>query len=307
MVELESLTTGAWPLFLLLEAPVRKLLRVDITVPGGGETAELLEAWLAGRAAQGWEESVLDDGETVRFRVHMEDAPPARAFAEEVAADWPDLPREVSTLEEEDWGAAWMAFFTPIEVGGVYEILPPWMADHDTGGKKPILIEPKMAFCTGHHPTTALCLEAFAQAQTSGWLTPAMRFLDLGTGSGILGIGLCRLGLTGVGLDIDPQAVWCAADNLRLNGVEGSMSLAVGGVGSLAPDSRFEVVAANILAAPLMAMARLLVGHVAQGGMLVLSGILETQADDVAAAYQAAGLGQPVRRVSGEWASLSWR
>ncbi len=286
---------------------MRKLLRVDITVPGGGETAELLEAWLAGRAAQGWEESVLDDGETVRFRVHMEDAPPARAFAEEVAADWPDLPREVSTLEEEDWGAAWMAFFTPIEVGGVYEILPPWMADHDTGGKKPILIEPKMAFGTGHHPTTALCLEAFAQAQTSGWLTPSMRFLDLGTGSGILGIGLCRLGLTGVGLDIDPQAVWCAADNLRLNGVEGSMSLAVGGVGSLVPDSRFEVVAANILAAPLMAMARLLTRHVAQRGMLVLSGILETQADDVAAAYQATGLGQPQRRVSGEWASLSWR
>lgn len=286
---------------------MRKLLRVDITVPGGGETAELLEAWLAGRAAQGWEESVLDDGETVRFRVHMEDAPPARAFAEEVAADWPDLPREVSTLEEEDWGAAWMAFFTPIEVGGVYEILPPWMADHDTGGKKPILIEPKMAFGTGHHPTTALCLEAFAKAQTSGWLTPSMRFLDLGTGSGILGIGLCRLGLTGVGLDIDPQAVWCAADNLRLNGVEGSMSLAVGGVGSLTPDSRFEVVAANILAAPLMAMAKLLTRHVAQGGMLVLSGILETQADDVTAAYQATGLGQPERRVSGEWASLSWQ
>jgi len=286
---------------------VRKLLRVDITVPGGGETAELLEAWLAGRAAQGWEEAVLDDGETVRFRVHMEDAPPARAFAEEVAADWPDLPREVSTLEEEDWGAAWMAFFTPIEVGGVYEILPPWMADHDTGGKKPILIEPKMAFGTGHHPTTALCLEAFAQAQTSGWLQPSMRFLDLGTGSGILGIGLCRLGLTGVGLDIDPQAVWCAADNLRLNGVEGAMSLAVGGVGSLTPDSRFEVVAANILAAPLMAMARLLTRHVAQGGLLVLSGILETQADDVTAAYQATGLGQPVRRVSGEWASLSWQ
>ena len=286
---------------------MRKLLRVDITVPGGGETAELLEAWLAGRAAQGWEESVLDDGETVRFRVHMEDAPPARAFAEEVAADWPDLPREVSTLEEEDWGAAWMAFFTPIEVGGVYEILPPWMADHDTGGKKPIIIEPKMAFGTGHHPTTALCLACLADLHRSGAIAPGQEFLDLGTGSGILGIGLCRLGLTGVGLDIDPQAVWCAADNLRLNGVEGSMSLAVGGVGSLAPDSRFEVVAANILAAPLMAMARLLVRHVAPGGLLVLSGILETQADDVAAAYQATGLGQPVRRVSGEWASLSWR
>jgi ribosomal protein L11 methyltransferase len=286
---------------------VRKLLRIDLTVPGGGENAELLEAWLSGRAAQGWEETTLEDGVSVRFRVHLEDAPPARAFAEEAVRDWPELPVAVSTLEEEDWGAAWMAFFTPIEVGGVYEILPPWMADHDTGPRQPILIEPKMAFGTGHHPTTALCLEAFAAAMTQGRLDSSMRFLDLGTGSGILGIGLCRLGLTGVGLDIDPQAVWCAADNLRLNGVEKAMSLAVGGVGCLAGPARFDVVVANILAAPLIAMAPRLVTHVAEGGLFVLSGLLETQADDVAAAYRAAGLGEPLRRVSGEWASLAWQ
>jgi ribosomal protein L11 methyltransferase len=285
---------------------VRKLLRVDITA-AGGELAERVEAWLSDRAAQGWEEDAANGGESVRFRVHLEDAPPAREFAEEAARDWPELPIAVSTIEEEDWGAAWMAFFTPIEVGGVYEILPPWMADHDTGARRPILIEPKMAFGTGHHPTTALCLEAFAEAHETGRITPAMRFLDLGAGSGILGIGLCRLGLSGLGLDIDPQAVWCAADNLRLNGVEGGMTLAVGGVGCLAEGSRFDVVAANILAAPLIAMAPRIVSHVAEGGLLVLSGILETQAEAVAAAYRAAGLPEPVRRVSGEWASLVWR
>lgn len=291
---------------------MRKLLRVDITVPGGqggaddGGTAELLEAWLAGRAAQGWEETPAADGTTGRFRVHLEDGPPARDFVAELARDWPTLPVETSVIEEEDWGAAWMAFFTPIEVGGVYEILPPWLEGKDTGPRKPIWIEPKMAFGTGHHPTTALCLEAFADAWRAGRIASGLRFLDLGTGSGILGIGLCRLGLTGYGLDIDPQAVWCAAENLRRNTVGEAMSLAVGGVGSLAPQSRFDVVVANILAAPLIAMASRLVRHLAAGGLLVLSGVLTTQAADVAAAYQATGLPKPVIRESGEWASLVW-
>ena len=286
---------------------MRKLLRVDMFVPDEGDLAERVEAWLSGRAAQGWEEENVEDGARVRFRVHLEDGPPARDFVEEAGRDWPGMRLDVSTIEEEDWGAAWMAFFTPIEIGGVYEILPPWMADKDSGELAPILIEPKMAFGTGHHPTTALCLEAFAKAHRAGRLGADRRFLDLGTGSGILGIGLCRLGLSGVGLDIDPQAVWCAADNLRLNGVDAAMGLAVGGVGSLAADAVFDVVVANILAAPLIAMASRLVRHVAPGGLLVLSGILTTQAADVASAYRAAGLSEPEFRESGEWASLSWQ
>lgn len=290
---------------------MRNLLRVDITVPvaageAGSELAERVEAWLSGRAAQGWEETPAPDGASVRFRVHLEDGPPARDFADEVAWDWPDLAIAVSTIEEEDWGAAWMAFFTPIEVGGVYEILPPWLADKDTEGRQPICIEPKMAFGTGHHPTTALCLEAFATARDTGRIAAGQHFLDLGTGSGILGIGLCRLGLTGAGLDIDPQAVWCAAENLRRNKVDAAMGLAVGGVGSLAPEAVFDVVVANILAAPLIAMAPRLVRHVAPGGLLVLSGVLTTQAADVAAAYRATGLPEPDIRESGEWAGLVW-
>lgn len=285
---------------------MRSLLRVDIVVSGGEELAERLEAWLAERLAQGWEEAATPDGRT-RFRVHLEDAPPAREFAAEAARDWPgaDIARDV--IEEEDWGAAWMEFFTPIEVAGMFEILPPWLEDKDTEGRRPICIEPKMAFGTGHHATTALCLEAFADLARARVIAPGQRFLDLGTGSGILGIGLCRLGMTGVGLDIDPQAVWCAVENVRRNHVEHGMALAIGGAGCLAATAVFDLVAANILAAPLSALAPRLTRHVAPGGTLVLSGILTTQADGVAAAYRATGLPEPEVRQSGEWASLVWR
>jgi len=284
---------------------VRRLVRVDIVVPDQGDLAERVEAWLSERTAQGWEESIEAGGAT-RFRVHLEDAPPARDFAADAVRDWAEAAVSVDSIEEEDWGAAWMAFFTPIEVGGVFEIVPPWLADKDTEGRQPICIEPKMAFGTGHHATTALCLAAFADLVAAGRIGPGHRFLDLGTGSGILGIGLCRLGLTGVGLDIDPQAVWCAVENVRRNGVEAGMQLAIGGAGCLTRSAHFDLVVANILAAPLTAMAGKLVRHLAPGGVLVLSGILIEQAAGVAAAYQAAGLPEPEVRESGEWAALVW-
>ena len=285
---------------------MRTLLRVDITAPDTDDLAERVEAWLSQRAAQGWEETF--EGDAVRFRVHLEDGPPARDFAAAALADWPELAVTTDVIEEEDWGAAWKEFFTPIAVGDMFEILPPWLADTDTQDRTPILIEPKMAFGTGHHPTTALCLEAFAACAKSGRITAGQRFLDLGTGSGILGIGLTKLGLAGCGLDIDPQAIWCAAENLRLNAVGAAMALAVGGIGAVAPQARFDVVAANILAAPLTAMAPRLARHVAPGGVLVLSGILVEQAPGVVAAYRAAAdLPEPEIRTQGEWASLLWR
>jgi len=285
---------------------VRNLLRVDIVLPDQDVLVERLEAWLAGRISQGWEETVAPNG-GLRFRVHLEDTPLAREFVSAAAAAWPQASVSDECIKEEDWGAAWMAFFTPIEVAGTFEILPPWLADKDTGPRHPIVIEPKMAFGTGHHASTALCLTAFAELAAVGRLGAGQRFLDLGTGSGILGIGLCRLGLAGVGLDIDPQAVWCAAENVRRNGVTDGMHLAVGGAGCLAGTARFDVVAANILAAPLTAMADRLTRHLAPGGRLVLSGILTTQAAGVAAAYQATGLPEPAVRESGEWASLVWQ
>jgi len=163
-----------------------------------------------------------------------------------------------------------------------------------------------MAFGTGHHPTTALCLTCIADLNRAGAIEPGMEFLDLGTGSGILGIGMAKLGLTGLGLDIDPQAIVCAEENAGINNVADQFKVAVGGINSLPQDKRFQVLVANILSKPLIFMAPDILRHIAPGGCLALSGILVEQAPDVIRAYVRLGLPEPVLRESGEWCGLLW-
>jgi ribosomal protein L11 methyltransferase len=133
-----------------------------------------------------------------------------------------------------------------------------------------------------------------------------MEFLDLGTGSGILGIGLAKLGLHGQGLDIDPQAIACARENAEINNVAEAFSVAVGGITTLPEDKRFQVIVANILSKPLIFMAKDILSHLAPGGCLALSGILVEQAQDVIRAYKRLGLPDPVQRDEGEWCGLLW-
>ncbi len=283
---------------------MRKLLKLELTVPEGGDR-EALGLWLAECAPQGWEEFETNGG--VLFRVFFDDFPPGRALVEDVARRWPEVGTAAEEIEEEDWGAAWMEFFNPIEVGGTYEILPPWLEESAGTERTTIIIEPKMAFGTGHHATTALCMEVFSDWIAEGGIAEGLRFLDLGTGSGILGISLCCFGCRGVGLDIDPQAVFCASENTARNKVSEAFPLAVGSLDSLRPGLRFDLIAANILAGPLIAMAGRMVSHLAEGGRMVLSGILTDQAGRVAEAYVSRGLGAPEVRESGEWAALVWK
>ena len=106
-------------------------------------------------------------------------------------------------VEECDWVAAWKEFFTPVAAGD-FLILPPWRAEERGGNPLALLIEPKSAFGTGHHPTTTLCLEAISRLRREGKIPAAGTFLDLGTGTGILGIACTKLGMSGLGVDIDP-------------------------------------------------------------------------------------------------------
>jgi ribosomal protein L11 methyltransferase len=290
------------------------LKRLDIRLDGefGALAAEPTDAleeltiFLSSHAPQGWEELPRPDGGLI-LRVHLEDYPLAENLARDLRRRWPAIEITEETIEREDWGAAWMEFFTPIGIGGRFEIVPPWLADADHHGCEPIVIEPKMAFGTGHHPTTALCLESLALLAADGGIPAGGRFLDLGTGTGILGIGLCKLGLAGIGLDIDPQAVSCAAENARANAVADRFSLAVGSLACLPAGARFDIVVANILAGPLREMARELAARLAPGAPLVLSGILTDQARAVADAYTALGLDAPVERRQGEWSALVFR
>ena len=152
----------------------------------------------------GWEEQSLPTGET-RFRVHCEQKDFLERLQQLLKQTVPAAESALSELEETDWLAAWRQFFTPVCCGNHFVVLPPWLADtQDFPGRTPILIEPKSAFGTGHHATTALCLRVVSDLLEAGRLQQGQHFLDLGTGSGVLGIGCCKFGLTGEGLDIDP-------------------------------------------------------------------------------------------------------
>ena len=254
----------------------------------------------------GWEEQSLPTGET-RFRVHCEQKDFLERLQQLLKQTVPAAESTLSELEETDWLAAWRQFFTPVCCGNHFVVLPPWLADtQDFPGRTPILIEPKSAFGTGHHATTALCLRVVSDLLEAGRLQQGQHFLDLGTGSGVLGIGCCKFGLTGEGLDIDPLAMDNAVENRALNAIAPeSFTVAEGSIGAVA-GKQFDLVLANILARPLTEMAADIVRACRPGGCLVLSGLLEIQADGVTAAYKAQGLPEPRRIIDGEWAALVW-
>jgi ribosomal protein L11 methyltransferase len=278
------------------------LVRCEITV--AGESGDVLSGMLAARVASGWEEQDIPGGGT-RCVFYASEA----SFTEDLIAELrtllPELEFAVSRVEEENWHEAWREYFTPVVCGDLFLALPPWR-EHDAPleGRLPLIIEPRSAFGTGHHASTVLCLEALSELHQRGCIAAGMSFLDLGTGSGILGIACCRLGLSGIGLDTDPQAIENALENRERNGCL-EFELAVGSLEVLA-GRRFDVVLANILAGTLRELAPVIRQALKNPGRLVLSGILAGQADAVEASYRREGFGPARHRMSGEWTALVW-
>ena len=186
-------------------------------------------------------------------------------------------------VPDEDWVRLTQSQFGPIQIGERVWIVPSWHAEdpdvpavESAGDIIRIQLDPGLAFGTGSHPTTHLCLEWLATCLPGG-----ATVLDYGCGSGILAIAAAMLGASSVvGVDIDEQAVQSTADNARQNRVNLQASLPDG-----LPAGQYEVVVANILSNPLKVLAPMLANRVAPGGSLVLSGVLERQAEEVAAAY----------------------
>jgi ribosomal protein L11 methyltransferase len=205
----------------------------------------------------------------------------------------------IAELADEDWGEAWKRGLGPLSVGRVW-VRPSWIEAPAPAGAVEVVLDPGMAFGTGTHPTTALCLAAVSEAVTA---RPGLSVLDVGTGSGLLAIAARKLGAgRTAGVDVDPVAVRVAEENAARNGVALELSDAPAG----AVAGTFDLVVANILANTLVELAPDLVARLAPGGALVLSGILAPQAEEVRAAYLALGL----RRVpggdrsDGEWTVL---
>jgi ribosomal protein L11 methyltransferase len=181
----------------------------------------------------------------------------------------------IAPVADQDWVRLTQSQFSPVEITPEFWIVPTWH-EPPAQAKQIIRLDPGLAFGTGTHPTTRMCLRWIATHRLGG------RVLDYGCGSGILAIGAARFGARDIdAVDIDPAAVQSTLDNAAANGVQlkaGLPTLASG---------RYDTVLANILATPLKMLAPLLCSHAAPGGSLVLAGILERQADELKAAYAA--------------------
>ena len=182
-------------------------------------------------------------------------------------------------VEDQDWVRLTQSQFAPVEITPEFWVVPSWH-EVPAGAKQVMRLDPGLAFGTGTHPTTRMCLRWLARKPATADLT---RVLDYGCGSGILAIGAALMGAGFIdAVDIDPAAVQSTRENALRNGI-GAATLAPG-LPAQASGS-YGVVLANILATPLKLLAPLLAGHVAPGGWLVMAGILARQADDVTAAY----------------------
>lgn len=184
-------------------------------------------------------------------------------------------PHRIETLQENDWVRLTQSQFDPIRISDRLWIVPTWHEASDPAAIN-IALDPGLAFGTGSHPTTRLCLR---------WLDAHLRggeaVLDYGCGSGILAIAALKLGAaSAVGVDIDPQAVIASRDNAVANGVQAAFFLP-----DAVRDGQYDVVVANILTNPLRALAPLLAQATRPGGRIVLSGILAEQADEVMQIY----------------------
>ena len=282
------------------------LERLEIIVEE--EDFALTEALVGQALSYGWEEESLPTGQ-IKLRLHCEDGSILDNLVEEIQSFLPEALCTRSQIEKADWTNAWKDYFTPIEVGD-FVILPPWLEETYVNEKNlhKIIIEPKSAFGTGHHASTVLCLKAITTLYHEGKIKAGQRFLDLGTGTGILGIACTKYGLTGYGLDIESLAVDNAKENCSINKVQ-DFVIELGSIDNV-QGQKFDVVIANILAAPLREMAENIMEVTNDNKVLILSGFLGTQVADLEKSYQNMGtarrFSQETDMKDGEWISLYW-
>ncbi|MBN3261732.1 50S ribosomal protein L11 methyltransferase [Pectobacterium brasiliense] len=185
---------------------------------------------------------------------------------------------KIEQLEDKDWEREWMDNFHPMQFGKRLWICPSWREIPDPSAVN-VMLDPGLAFGTGTHPTTSLCLQWLDGLDLEG-----KTIIDFGCGSGILAIAALKLGAArAIGIDIDPQAIQASRDNAQRNGVSERLELYL--PKDQPADLSADVVVANILAGPLRELAPLISDLPKAGGYLGLSGVLSTQADGVAEAY----------------------
>lgn len=228
------------------------------------------------------------------------------SYLDELAAIF-NVPKPVLSsvmIDEEDWGRNWKEHFKPFAIVPGLVIAPTWEEYRPAAGEVVITMDPGMAFGTGHHATTSLSLD-FIQETLAG--NGGQRLLDVGTGTGILGMAARLFGASDVlGLDNDPEAVSAAEENVRRNSLQDHMRISLAGLASL--EEPYEVVVANIVHDVLISMASDLTRLTIEGGTLILSGILAgEQVANIIAVFTAKGFQLSGQKSRQEWAALRFR
>lgn len=244
----------------------------------------------------GWfEEPATPEGERLALQAFLSSFQAPGDRAPEVEGSW---------VEERDWNAEWKASWKPVVVGRIH-VVPTWLEVPEAAHGVVLRLDPGMAFGTGTHATTATCLE-FVQEVLESRDPAAVDVLDVGTGSGILALAALALGArTARGIDLDPDALARAGENARCNAMEDRLHL------SSAPlsgeEGPFSLVLANLLAPVIMHLAGSLARVTAPGGLLVTSGVLEDQQQEVARALMAQDLRPRETRLREGWVTSLWQ
>ena len=216
-----------------------------------------------------------------------------------------NLTMTVQTLAETNWEESWKENYPPQEIGDRLVVLPYWLADMDTQGRLPVILDPGLTFGTGAHPSTQMVIGAMEQL-----VVPGSSCLDLGSGSGILSIAALRLGAqTATGVDIDPKAEDIARENAAYNGFSSPEFTAL--TGNVTADKKlmetlqqqqYDLVLVNIVADVIIALAPVLPQFLTPNSTLICSGILDSRLNDVLSALVNAGIS-----VTATYAKEDWR
>lgn len=205
------------------------------------------------------------------------------------------------TLKEEDWATAWKAYFKPVRVGQHFMIKPTWENVELQPDDVLLEIDPGMAFGTGTHPTTSLCIETIEEA-----VRPGMKVFDVGTGSGILAVAAAKLGAEVEAVDLDAVAVRVAQENVKLNGMEDRVKVHRGDLGTVLT-GKANVVIANIIADVILELIPDLDRLLLPDGDFIASGIIDRRIGDVEKGLNQAGLAVVDWKMEGGWAAIRAR
>lgn len=224
----------------------------------------------------------------------------ARLKAQDPDGKYGRLELEMKDVDEEDWSNAWKKYYHPVQVGEHLVVCPSWEAYDRKPDEVVLTLNPGMAFGTGTHDTTRLCMELLEK-----YITPQDTVLDVGCGSGILAITAALLGANKIiGCDIDEVAVKVAGENAALNGVQDRIAFHQGDLTSQVEGS-FQIICANIVADVIIRLSEDAGRYLAKDGIFITSGIIDTREQDVLDALEQNGFQVIERRTSGGWVALA--